>query len=535
MAPQPVSFPRLVRVLAVTAAIPFTLGAQQPTRISLDDAIRMAIEKSDAIAVIRAGVSRADAQRLMLLSINKPQLSGTASYSRALASQFQGLDFGGGAPPMPDPTPALCAPRISATATAEERLAAVAQAQTCAEQTGGGFDFGATGFGAKNTWTLGLQFTQTVWDGGRVRAQLNAADAQMRSTSIDLDGARASVVLETVEAYFDWMLADQLVALADSSVAQADVILRQTRQAREQGVAAEFDMLRAQVTRDNLVPMTIQARSARQLAYDHLKLLLDVPVTQTLQLTTALPPDGNLSAVTTSEFLVSRGGAAPDTSASGRAAVRQLEEAVRAQEALLDLARLERKPTVAITSGYQRLYFPSGFFPDITTNRQNLSVGLSSNFSILNGGRVKANEAIAAANLDETKATLRATRKAAELSARMAMTQLQEAEAVWRAGAGTVEQAQRAYAIDQVRFREGISTQTDIAQSRLLLEQATANRARAARNLAVARANLQLLRDLPITTPGGGQQQPQGQQQNTQQQSAPTSAGGRGGPTGSHH
>jgi outer membrane protein len=526
MAPQPVSFPRLVRVLAVTAVIPFTLGAQQPTRISLDDAIRMAIEKSDAIAITRAAVSRADAQRLMILSVNKPQLSGTASYSRALASQFQG--------PEPDPTPALCAPRISATATPEERLLAISQAQTCAEQTGGGgFNFSETGFGAKNTWTLGLQFTQTVWDGGRLRAQTGAADAQLRSLAIDLDGARARVVLETVEAYFDWMLADQLVALADSSVAQADVILRQTRLAREQGAAAEFDMLRAQVTRDNLVPMTIQARSARQLAYDHLKLLLDVPVTQPLQLTTALPPDGNLSAVTTSEFLVSRGGAAPDTSAAGRAAVRQLEEAVRAQEALLDVARADRKPTIAITSGYQRLYFPSAFFPDITQNRQNLSVGVTSNFSLLNGGRVKANEALAAANLEETKATLRATRKGAELSARMAMTRLQEAEAVWRAGAGTVEQAQRAYAIDQVRFREGISTQTDIAQSRLLLEQATANRARAARDLAVARANLQLLRDLPIASPSAGPPS-QGQQQQPQQ-SAPSSAGGRGGPTGSHH
>jgi outer membrane protein len=518
-------------------AIPFALGAQQPTRVSLDDAIRMAIEKSDAIAMRQVGVVRTAAQRALLLSINKPQLAGSASYSRALASQFQGLDFGGGAAPLPDPTPALCAPRISATATAEERLAAIGQAQTCAEQTGGGFNFGDTGFGAKNTWTLGLQFTQTVWDGGRVRLQADAVAAQTRSAEIDVDAARAQVVLETVEAYFDWMLAEQLVALADSSVAQADVILRHTRQAREQGVAAEFDMLRAQVTRDNLVPMTIQARSARQLAYDHLKLLLDVPVTQALQLTTALPPDGNLSAVTTSEFLVGRAGAAPDTSASGRAAVRQLEEAIRAQESLLAVARADRKPTVAVTSGYQRLYFPSGFFPDITQNRQNLTVGVTSNFSLLNGGRVKANEAIAAANLEETKATLRATRKGAELSARMAMTRLQEAEAVWRAGAGTVEQAQRAYAIDQVRFREGISTQTDIAQSRLLLEQATANRARAARDLAVARANLQLLRDLPITTSGGGQQS-QGQQQQPQptpQQSAPNSAGGRGGPTGSNN
>ena len=70
---------------------------------------------------------------------------------------------------------------------------------------------------------------------------------------------------------------------------------------------------------------------------------------------------------------------------------------------------------------------------------------------------------------------------------------------------GTVEQASRAYRIDQIRYREGISTQTDLSQSRILLEQATANRALASRDLAVARMRLALLRDLPLQAGGSGQ------------------------------
>src|SRR3712207_8990835 len=52
----------------------------------------------------------------------------------------------------------------------------------------------------------------------------------------------------------------------------------------------------------------------------------------------------------------------------------------------------------------------------------------------------------------------------------------------------------RAHRIDQIRYREGIATQTDLAQTRILLQQATANRAFAARELAVARMKLALLR-----------------------------------------
>ncbi|MBA2627885.1 MAG: TolC family protein, partial [Gemmatimonadales bacterium] len=64
--------------------------------------------------------------------------------------------------------------------------------------------------------------------------------------------------------------------------------------------------------------------------------------------------------------------------------------------------------------------------------------------------------------------------------------------------AGTVEQAQRAYAIAEVRYREGISTQTELGDARLLLQQALANRAQAARDLQVARVRMTLLPDLPF-------------------------------------
>jgi outer membrane protein TolC len=88
-------------------------------------------------------------------------------------------------------------------------------------------------------------------------------------------------------------------------------------------------------------------------------------------------------------------------------------------------------------------------------------------------------------------------REFAALDARIALSQLEQAEATWRASQGTAEQARRAYSIDQIRFREGISTQTDLTQSQLLVQQAMVSRAVAARDLAVARRRLSLLKDRP--------------------------------------
>lgn len=81
------------------------------------------------------------------------------------------------------------------------------------------------------------------------------------------------------------------------------------------------------------------------------------------------------------------------------------------------------------------------------------------------------------------------------------MTQLQAAEAGWQASAGTVEQAARAYKIAELRYREGISTQTELLDSRIQLQQAQAARARAARDLQVAKVRIALLPALPIAVP----------------------------------
>jgi outer membrane protein TolC len=54
-----------------------------------------------------------------------------------------------------------------------------------------------------------------------------------------------------------------------------------------------------------------------------------------------------------------------------------------------------------------------------------------------------------------------------------------------------------------VRFTNGVSTQLELSDARLSLQQAEANRTQAARDLQVARARVALLPDLPVTTPGG--------------------------------
>ena len=533
-----------------------TLGAQQPApanvaasvrALSLDEAIRLAARESEELQVARAGIARARGQLAQARSLSMPQLNGSLAYARTLRSQFSALASGG----APDTSTAVrkeavCAPNIPATATQAERDAALAQAQTCAATAG--IDFSRVGFGAKNQYTLGLAFSQSVFSSGRNSGQRAAATAGRRVAEVELTAQRAQLALDVTQAYFDAVLADRLVEIADTTLAQTDELLRQTTLARRVGNQSEFDLLRATVSRDNQRPVVIQRRGDRDIAYLRLKQLLNIPLDEGVQLTTPIDEPAAITRViaanaastpTENATLVAAVPTdtlaplpVPDTATSSRAPVRESEQNVLAQEGLLKVARADRFPTLSLTSNYQRLFFPSNFAPNLSQYSENWTIGGSIGMSLFSGGRVTGQIEVARANLDEARARLQLSRELAALDTRVALNQLAQAEAAFAASRGTAGQARRAYSIDQIRYREGISTQTDLTQSRLLLEQAVANQALTARDLAVARARVALIRDLPINTNALGaaaqrastQQQQQQQQQSTQQQQRAQSA-----------
>lgn len=460
--------------LIVAASILFPavcLAQSAPGRaMSLEEALTLAEEKSEQLAIARSGVSRAGAEQARARSERLPQLSLSASYDRTLASEFEGLF---------DTAPT-----------------------TDGGDGDGGPDLGELPFGRKNIWRVNLQFSQNLFNAGRIAAQLRAALAGAESADIGLASARAQLALDVVRAYYDAVLADRLVAIAQSAYQQAEAAYQQTRLQREAGTQPEFELLRAQVSRDNQRPAVIRRQSDRQLAQLRLKQLLELPAGESLSLTTGLdepglpPPARFASAVAASQ----RERASPPASqpAVARAPIRQAERLVAVRGAAVEIARAQRLPSLSLTSSYGRVNYPGNFFPEVTDFRTNWTVGALLQVPLFTGGRLQAEQAIARADAEEAQARLQQSRELAELDTQAALEELASSQASWEASSGTIQQATRAYEIAELRYRQGISTQLELTDARFLLEQAEANRAIAARDVQVARARVALLPDLPL-------------------------------------
>jgi outer membrane protein TolC len=288
-------------------------------------------------------------------------------------------------------------------------------------------------------------------------------------------------------------LADRLLQIAESTLVQAERSYQQTRLGREVGNLAEFDLLRATVARDNQKPIVIQRRAARNQAMMRLRQLLHIPESQPLALVTPL---GDTTSVSL-PMAVAAVAVAGDTALAARAPVREAAAGLRANEGLLGSAKGGRHPTVTLSSAYAKIAFPDKVFA-IGQLVTDWTVNVRMDLPIYTGGRSRADVMTAEAARDESALRLRQAQQVAERERSDVRQQLEAAQATWDASLGTAEQAQRAYAIAEVRFQNGLSTLTELSDSRLQLQQAEANRAQAARDLQVARLRAALLRDLPF-------------------------------------
>lgn len=499
--------------------------ANAPVSLSLEEAIRLGESRSEAVQIARAGVQRSSGQKYQARSQLLPQVYGSGGYTRTLRSQFQGAF--GNAPATDTTKPAAPAAPCDqylrdANSTTSERLAGLELASRCATGINPFSSLSSLPFGQEHQYNLGLSFSQNVFTGGRIAAQNAIANAGHRSAEIELSAQRAQTILDITQAYYDAALSDRLASIAESSFAQTENVFRQTELNKNVGTVSEFELLRASVSRDNQRPVVIQRRADRDVAYLRLKQLLDIPLDAPIQLTSVI--DDSTSAPATSRFatFARMTTSAGDTVADHRSFVRQAQEGVSVQEGFVKIARSQRLPSVSLTSQYGRVAYPvNGSLPGWGDFRTNWTVGVAAQMPFFTGGRIRGEEMVARANLTESRARLQQTREYAALDARIALNALEQATAAWAASAGTAEQAGRAYTIAEVRYREGISTQLELNDSRILLAQAQANRALAARNLQIARVRLALLPSLPLSSGAASQaaqQATQQQQQNSQQQ-----------------
>ncbi len=459
--------PALLLALASTAAAQAagTVSLRDTLKLTVDDAVSLALRQSDEIGVAAAQVDVADAQYGAARANQLPQLRVSGSYLHVFES---------------------------------------ARGQAVGSV-----------FNQPNTYTANANLSQTLFQGGKLMAATRAANDLREAVRFDEREQRANVTLVVQRAYLQALFADRIAELQQRNLALAASRVTQVEQFERAGQAARYDVLRARVERANIEPLAIQAQSDRELAVLELKRVLNVPVQQPVALVSRIDPSTAVALLAAMD---------DTTSAAERAAVRSAELSLAARQLAVKVARADYFPTLTafFQSGYQA-FPPAGYgFP---TSRGFLSpdncaagapatqrcqnggffsdrqAGLNVSLPLFDGFRVRSNVDLARAQVRLAELQLRQQREAVSLDAARARAELRRARAVFAARQQNSAEADEAFRLATLRFARGLSTQLEVSDAQLALLTAQSTEARATYDLFLASSDLARALGRPIPLP----------------------------------
>lgn len=466
-------------------------AAPDTLRLSLAECTGRALAAGEEMQRAGAGRTMARSAYTRARADVFPQLTFTGGYTRQLESVFQQDGTFDVAPFEPDTLAALA-----------ERVRDLERNLPTASIAGltGLFDAGP--FASEHKWEGTLHATQKLFEGGSLWGSMQVARHALRSVESTHEDRGREVTLMVREAYLGALLADRGVQIAALALQQADTQYQRVRLRQEAGQTSEFEMLRAQVQRDNQEPAVKQARNAREVAYLQLRGIANLPPLTPVVLVTpllasdAIPP-GAFAAVDTAGLV---------TAALQGPEVVALDEALQARRHAVAVAGRDRWPALSLFGTLSQQAFPSRFRPRRDDFRRDASVGARFDWTLFDGLNTRGAVADARAQVTIAAQELAQGRESVFLRVQQNRGELERAAADLQARGRTVGIAKRAFELANLRYEEGASSLLEVADARLDYQVAQSYEAQARHDFFVALARLERDTGKPLFTrlAGGG-------------------------------
>jgi outer membrane protein len=421
--------------------------------LAMGDAVHRALRDSEEMAAARATLAQAESQITQAVSGALPQVSSNVVYNRAIRTIFDQA----AAPPAISDT--LIPPAFDPDKPPRERFDLLSGLLI---QDFIGALFQGLPFGRRNTYIATLSLAQPLYVGGKVGSALRVARHFQTAASDQVRETEAEIVFQVRAAYLTASLAQRLQLIALESRRVAREHFRQVESFYEAGTASEFDLLRARVDLENRDPVVIQAENGANLALLNLKRLVNIPAAQPVRLVTTLDP----AFVDVNEEELAR-------LIMARPILNAAQEAVAMRQEAVKIARADRLPNLMLmgTMGFQG--FPDGPMPPGFDNwRKDWSIALALSVPIFDGFRTRGRIDQAQAELKLARVEEVQLKEALELQLEGALAEYRTARAQIQARRQTVALAERALELAEIRYGSGLSTQLEVSDAALLLDQA---------------------------------------------------------------
>jgi outer membrane protein TolC len=424
---------------ALVALLVTTASAQEPLRLTLEEAQARAQEASHRLAELQARETAASATADVRAAADRPNVALMAGYTRTNhVDEFTVPSPAGGAPRVLYPD-------------------------------------------VPDNWRTRVDLQWPIYTGGRLDALERAARAEAAAVGADLEAARADLRLEVARAFWALVTARSSVEVLERAVERAQTHVGDVKQRLSAGLVPPNEVASAEAQESRQRMLLIEARNQRDLVASEFARLIGENVLGPIEPAATLdlgPPTGAELQALVAEAQASR---------SERQA---LEHRIEAAGERQSAAAAATQPVIAIGGGYDYARPNPRIFPRADRWDDSWDASVNVTWSLWDGGRSKAEVAEAAASATAVRQRLAEFDSVVVLEIRQRLLEIESGRAAVAAANDAVRAAEEARRVVAERFTAGVVTHTEVLDAQLALLQAELDRTRALANVRLAQARL---------------------------------------------
>jgi len=426
------------RIVAVAVACLFTgsARAQEPLRLTLDDAIARGLANSHRLAELQARKEGAEAAEAGRGAASMPSISLQGGYTRTNhVDEFRIVQLGQVVTIYPD---------------------------------------------VPDNYRTRVDLNWPVYSAGRTDALERAAGAERKATEQDIAAARADLRLEVTRAFWALVSAIESEHVLARALDTMGTHVGDLRSRFDQGLIAPNEVLIAEAQQSRQRVLSIEATNLRGVSEADLRRLIGIDTPDRIEPVAVL--EGTPAPAAGLDGLVGEARAQ-------RAERRALEERLNASRAREEAVVAEGRPQVGVTGGYDVMRPNPHIFPraDIWQDSWDASVNVS--WLLWDGGRRRAQQAEAVAASQAVRARVADFDRQVTFEVQQRRLELDNSRAAIDAAGDGVRSAVEAQRVVTERFRAGVVTSTDVldAEQAVLVAELDLTRSRVNARVAEAR------------------------------------------------
>lgn len=349
--------------------------------------------------------------------------------------------------------------------------------------------------GEQELYTVGVEVSQPIYTGGKVRAALDLAKLVVDITDSQIDSVRLDTALSATEAWYRLQAAEASLRTVTAQQDARRESLQVVQDRFDLGEATRLELLRAEASLAEVAPTAAEAEGLVVVEAARLRTLLGLEHDVAIRTAQTSPPAEPEYVPTTDELI--------DAALESRPELKDLRLQGDALKRQRTVTAAEAKPQVEFNGLYGRqVRLPENLDDNLF---QNWSVSFSMTWNVFDGGRVAGQVAqidSQAMQLQWRREELRRQVVAEIEQSRAALHTALETE---RASAASAAAASEAARVAAETYRQGVALQADLldAQDRQIAAELSATRATLDRQVQWARLKRAVgrLPTAPLHTP----------------------------------